>query len=188
MDEAIVAILSPKMPFESCHSLRLAARAFRLLLLAFLPVWASASAYAHAPSDTFLSLKLSSTNLAGHWQISARDLQHALGLDQTGAESLSAPELRLREQALALDTLSRLKLWLDQVPAVLSVTDEETVARPDGEALVYRFESPTWTRQPSRLDVSATPFLDLDPALRCILRVDSWAAPFETILNASRPS
>jgi len=38
------------------------------------------------------------------------------------------------------------------------------------------------------LDVSATPFLDLDPALRCILRVDSWAAPFETILNASRPS
>src|SRR3954462_9255924 len=45
---------------------------------------------AHVPSDTFLSLRLTETNLSGRWEVALRDLQHALGLEQTAATALKA--------------------------------------------------------------------------------------------------
>ena len=94
--------------------------------------------YAHAPSDTFLSFHLTATNLTGQWEIKLADLQHALGFDKVDAAAVTGRELRLREEALALDTMSGLTVKLDGAPTPLKTIDEQMVTRRDGESLVHR--------------------------------------------------
>ena len=120
------------MLFESssctrCYAFRLSFR--QLFLLALVAAMATAVAQAHSPSDVFLSLKCTSTNVTGQWQISARDLQHAVGLDNTDAGAIGPQELRLREEAVALDTLPRFKLTVDGTPAAITIVDQETLQR-----------------------------------------------------------
>lgn len=160
----------------------------KLLMVALAVAMATAVAQAHSPSDVFLSLKFTSTNVTGQWQISARDLQHAVGLDTSDARAIGPQELRLREEAVALDTLPRFKLIVDDIPAAIVILDQETLQRPDGDAFLYRFQAGPWSARPSRLRLDGAAFLDLDPSIRCILRVEYWGPPFETILNAARPA
>ncbi len=143
---------------------------------------------AHAPSDTFLSFTLSQTNLAGRWEITLRDLQHALGFDKIDAGTIAAQTLRLREEALALDTLSGLEVSLDGKRASLRVLDEELVAKPDGDSLVMTFECDNWTTLPSRFVLNAQILFALDQQLRCIARLQYWGEPQQTVLSASHPS
>jgi hypothetical protein len=141
--------------------------------------------HAHAPSDTFLTYKLSATNLTGRWQVAARDLQHAIGLDPG---TVRPQDSRLREEAVALDTFRAIKLTVDASPLPLQVVDEETLTRPDGDALVFYFRSDPWMNKPSELKVDGRSLLKLDPTIRCILRIEYWNEPVDSILNASRPS
>src|SRR5436190_6857541 len=103
---------------------------------------------AHAPSDTFLFFLLTATTVAGHWEVSLRDLQHALGLDKLDTAAVSAQELRLREQALALDTFSGLVVKLDGQPSALRIADEQLVTRRDGDSLQITFLSENWPQRP----------------------------------------
>src|SRR5436190_2124261 len=96
---------------------------------------------AHAPSDTFLSFTLTQTNLSGRWEIALRDLQHALGLDRPDAAVTSSPQLHLRQEALALDTLSGLTVALDGKKVPLRVVDEQLITKANGDAMVLTFES-----------------------------------------------
>jgi hypothetical protein len=159
---------------------------FSAMLLASLVVLAFPHlSHAHAPSDTFLTYKLSATNLTGRWQVSARDLQHAIGLDPA---TVSPQDLRLREEAVALDTFRAIKVTVDASALPLQIIDEETLSRPDGDALVLYFRSDPWTNKPSELKINGQSLLKLDPTIRCILRIEYWNEPVDSILNASRPS
>jgi hypothetical protein len=142
---------------------------------------------AHAPSDTFLHFTLTSTNLTGHWEIKLRDLQHALGLDDRDAAAIPPQQLRAREEALALDTLGGLDVKLDGKSVPLEITDEQLVAKRDGEALLFNFKSPNWEQPPSEVEVHAEILFALDQQLRCVLRLEYWGPPQQTILNADRP-
>src|SRR6185503_18495188 len=101
------------------------ARAQIRILLILLALLLPSSLRAHAPSDTFLYFNLTPTNLTGHWEIKLRDLQHAMGLDNIDPAAISVEQLRLREQALALDTLSALKLVVDRKPSAIQLMDEQ---------------------------------------------------------------
>lgn len=156
-----------------------------LSLLVLLPLW---TARAHAPSDTFLSFTLTETNVSGRWQISLRDLQHALGLDKMGPAAISPAVLRLREQALAMDTFGGMELRLDgQKKTLLRVQDEEWVTRPDGDALMLSFDSEPLAERPSRFDLNAQILFALEPQLRCIVRVEYWREPQQSVLTAGHP-
>src|SRR5437899_6711650 len=98
------------------------------------------SVRAHAPSDTFLSFTLTQTNVSGRWEVKVRDLQHALGLDTTTPIIVRPEDLRLREEALGLDTVSGLNLKLDGTRLPLRVDDEQWTTGRDGESLVLTFQ------------------------------------------------
>src|SRR6266850_3990008 len=98
--------------------------------LAFFLCVFALSIQAHAPSDTFLSLTLTETNLSGKWEITLRDLQHALGLDKIDKAAITLEELRLREQGVALDTMAGLVISLDGQPLSLQVKDEQLTTGP----------------------------------------------------------
>src|SRR5262245_19260191 len=112
-----------------------------MLLVTIMALACPRLCHAHAPSDTFLTLKLSTTNLTGRWQVAARDLQHAIGLDKIDPGTVSPQDLRLREEAVALDTLRAITVTIDGFTLPLQVIDEETLTRPDGDALVFLFRS-----------------------------------------------
>src|SRR4051812_29773648 len=139
---------------------------FVILCLAFLPL----TAKAHAPSDTFLSLSLTETNLTGRWEITLRDLQHALGLDKIDTTAITPEELRLREQGLALDTLSGLGITLDGEPLVLQVTDDQLTTRPEGDSLVLIFEAVKRPGRAGRFVLNGQILFALDTQLHCIAR------------------
>src|SRR5258705_7904275 len=106
---------------------------FSAMLLASLVVLAFPRlSHAHAPSDTFLTYKLSATNLTGRWQVATRDLQHAIGIDKIDSGTVSPQDLRLREEAVALDTFRAIRVTVDASPLPLQEIDEETLTRADG--------------------------------------------------------
>ena len=55
---------------------------WRCLLLVC--VLAHGTAWAHKPSDSYLSLDVAGTTITGQWDIALRDLDFALGLDVDG--------------------------------------------------------------------------------------------------------
>ena len=79
--------------------------------------------------------------MSGRWEIKLRDLQHALGLDKTDALTTNPQDLRLRQEALGLDTIAGLVLRLDDKRLPLRVDDEQWEPRPDGESLILTFQS-----------------------------------------------
>src|SRR2546430_16496306 len=117
-----------------------AAPFFRAAALACL-LWFPFFLHAHAPSDTFLSFTLTPTNVSGRWEIKLRDLQHALGLDRTDAVTANPQDLRLRQEALGLDTVAGLVLRLDDKRVPLRIDDEQWESRPDGDSLILTFQS-----------------------------------------------
>src|SRR5579862_2939153 len=69
-------------------------------------------AYAHKPSDSYLTLTQpgQGTVLDGQWDIALRDLQHAVGIDANGDGIISWGELRQRERQIVQYAFSRLTL------------------------------------------------------------------------------
>jgi hypothetical protein len=142
---------------------------------------------AHAPSDTFLHFDLTPTNLNASWEVKLVDLQHALGFDKPDAATIPPPQLRAREEALALDTVGALNLKLDGKTIPLEVIDEQIVTRRDGDALLLNLKSENWQQLPSDVELHAEVLFALDPQIRCVLRLEYWGAPQQTILSADHP-
>ena len=58
---------------------------------------------AHTPSETYLAVRLETTNLVLRWDVALRDLHQGMGLDPRDVPSIRTEELQRREEALALD-------------------------------------------------------------------------------------
>jgi hypothetical protein len=71
----------------------------------------AAPALAHKPSDSYLALKVSGSQIDGQWDIALRDLDFAIGLDRDGNGELTWDEVRARHADIAAYALSRLTLW-----------------------------------------------------------------------------
>ena len=91
---------------------------------------------AHTPSDTFLSLTLEGAKITGQCDIALRDLQHALGIADRDIATTRPEDLRLRQQALALDAVARLSLSADDRLLTLRVTDFVQLVEHDAGAVL----------------------------------------------------
>jgi hypothetical protein len=154
------------------------------LLLLMLP---PRTAHAHAPSDTFLSFTLTATNCTGQWEIALRDLQHALGLEKVDEAAIRPEELRLRTEAVALDTLSGLDVSVDGKKLSFRVLDEQTLTRPNGDSLVLTFASEAQLSRASLFKLDGQILFALDPQIRSIVRLEYWGQGQQTILSAAHP-
>src|SRR5262245_25296625 len=77
---------------------------------------------AHTPSETYLTLTLSRTNLTGQWDVALRDLEQGLAQPGLDTKALSSEDLARRQEALALDTVARLSLHVDDSPVEIQFT------------------------------------------------------------------
>ena len=119
-----------------------AALQVRLMTLAVAATWfASASAQAHKPSDSYLTLDWRGGTAAGEarpgghvgsWDIALRDLDDVLRLDADGDGAITGDELAGRAAAVSAYALSRLSLATGAGPCAVSVEGTQVVDHSDG--------------------------------------------------------
>jgi hypothetical protein len=79
-------------------------------LLGLLGLLFAGSAFAHKPSDSYLSLRTEANRITGQWDIALRDLEFALGLDSDENGAITWGEVKAKRQDIEAYALSRLTM------------------------------------------------------------------------------
>ena len=79
-------------------------------LLVLLLALAAPSAQAHKPSDSYLAIRVQGTGVSGQWDIALRDLDFAIGLDDSGDGDITWGEVKAHHADIGAYALARLKL------------------------------------------------------------------------------
>jgi hypothetical protein len=131
---------------------------------------------AHQPGLSYLNLVATPTHLTGRLDLSLRDIEFAIGLDEDDNGSVTYEELLNRQPAIGDYVLQRLRLQADAEPLDLRVTNHKVAADQDGVFAVVELEAP-WPRPPRQLDVAFSLFFDYDPNHRGLLQLEFEGEP-----------
>jgi hypothetical protein len=148
-------------------------------LLVFIALFLHAAAWAHKPSDSYLTLRATagSGDVAVRWDIALRDLDYVLELDRDGNGALTWGEVRQRTDDitryatthLALTAADEACAWETTGPLMLDKHSDGTYAVL---ALVARCES-----LDKGLKLRYSLLFDVDPSHRGLVQ---WVAPDAT--------
>jgi HupE / UreJ protein len=151
---------------------------------------ACAAAQAHKPSDSYLLLRqpAQQTSIEGQWDISLRDLQHALDLDLNGDGRITWGELKARQSALAEYAFARLTIEAiargDRESCHLRSPGLLFDEHVDGGYAVLRFTADCPFRA-AQLAVHYALLFELDPNHRGLLSVAAAGYTQALVLSAS---
>lgn len=140
---------------------------------------AAAAAWAHKPSDSYLSLRAGdgAGTIAIRWDIALRDLDHVLGLDADGNGELTWGEVRAREGAVRALALGGLQLRRGPMACEIAPTAAMQLTRhTDGTYAVLALAA----RCPAaagELQISYSLLFGADPSHRGLVQ---WFAPGAT--------
>ncbi|MGH8239461.1 MAG: HupE/UreJ family protein [Steroidobacteraceae bacterium] len=152
----------------------------------------AATAQAHKPSDSYLSMTLPAQGavLQGQWDIAARDLEHAIGLDVDGDTAITWGELKSRQASLVAYAFSHLSLESTDggVRRACPIRFEQllTDQHVDGGYAVLRFSAACPAR-PTKLVGKYTLLFDLDPDHRGLLDLRSGGSSEATVFSRNHP-
>ena len=142
----------------------------------FLVLLAQGTAWAHKPSDSYLTMRASagSNDVAVRWDIALRDLDYVLQLDKDGNGELTWGEVRRRSDDITRLATSRLQLsaadkacdWATASPLMLDKHSDGTYAVLSLTAKCTAFTAPVKARYSLLFDV--------DPSHRGLVQ---WVAP-----------
>ena len=145
----------------------------RRLVRCMLVLWlccAWHAAHAHKPSDSYLALDVTGTQVSGQWDIALRDLDFAIGLDQDGDGKLTWDEIRTRHAAIAAYALDHLTLATAHGPCTVQAGEQLIDHHTDGAYSVLRFAA-TCPAAVTTLDIGYRLFADVDPQHKGLLRL-----------------
>jgi hypothetical protein len=161
---------------------RRTARVLCVLLAAVLSSIAI-GAYAHKPSDSYLTLRIVGAEITSQWDIALRDLDLALRLDADQNGAITWGEVRNRHADIAAYALSRLSLSADGDACPASATEHLIDRHSDGTYAVLRFTA-RCPHAPATLDANYRLLFDLDPQHRGLLQLD-YADQIRTAIFAA---
>jgi len=153
-----------------------------LLLTLLLP---PSPAFAHKPSDSYLSLKVEARQVTGQWDIALRDLEYAIGLDADGNGEITWGELRAKHADIASYALARLKVQTGTEDCPLRATTQLVDDHSDGAYAVLRFEGEC-VRAADALDIRYSLFFDFDTQHKGLLKLDSASGTLTGVFSADR--
>jgi hypothetical protein len=151
-----------------------------LLLTGAFPAWA------HKPSDSYLTLHVQGERIGGRWDIALRDLDVAIGLDGNDDGQLTWDEVRSRHDAIAAYALARLHLATGGAPCRLTPGRQLVERHTDGAYTVLLFTA-ACARPVAALQVDYRLFADVDPQHKGLLNVERDGATVTAILGADAP-
>lgn len=135
-------------------------------------------AWAHKPSDSYLSLTVDSaepSQINGQWDIALRDLDFALGLDGNDDGAITWGELRRMQAAVSSHALARLTLKSNDELCGITANDLLVDEHSDGAYAVILF-SANCKRPVVVLDIDYRLFFDLDRQHKGLLKLQSGQA------------
>jgi hypothetical protein len=153
--------------------------------LVALALFAAGSAFAHKPSDSYLSLTVTREGVAGQWDIALRDLDFALGLDADGNGEITWGEVRTRHADIAAYAGAHLAVKADERTCTLAVGEQLIDTHTDGAYSVLPLAFDCGGATPQRLSIGYTLFADLDPQHRGLLKLGAHGATRTAVLGAS---
>ena len=133
-------------------------------LLLTLPAWA------HKPSDSYLSLSIQNNHVEGQWDIALRDLADAIGLDSDGSGEITWGEVRNKHDEIRAYALSHLALSVDKQVCTTQVVEQLIDHHTDGAYSVLRFRSDC-KGSIERLSVNYRLLFDIDAQHKGLLRL-----------------
>ena len=154
-------------------------------LLALLLALAAPLAHAHKPSDSYLAIRVEDANVSGQWDIALRDLDFAIGLDDSGDGDISWGEVKAHHTDIAAYALVRLKLRSGGADCIARPTEFLVDDHSDGTYSVMRFTA-SCPSEITTLDIGYSLFADLDPQHKGLLRLEHGAATRTAIFSPER--
>jgi HupE / UreJ protein len=147
------------------------------------------AAWAHKPSDSYLTLEVKSSGLEGRWDIALRDLDFAIGLDADGNGEITWGEVRARQREIADYATQRLALAADERPCTITVGAQQIDRHTDGAysvlPLVLACEA---GGEPTRLSIAYSLFAELDPQHRGLLNLRAPGLARTAVLGPQQPT
>ncbi len=156
-----------------------------LLVIAWLLL--SLPAWAHKPSDSYLSLSIQDDRIEGQWDIALRDLADAIGLDDDGNGQLTWGEVRNKHDEIKTYALSRLALSADQQACATQLLEQLIDHHTDGAYSVLRFRSDC-DGPIERLAVDYRLLFDIDAQHKGLLRLTQDGQTSTAIFSKESPT
>lgn len=155
-----------------------------LLVIAWLML--SLPAWAHKPSDSYLSLSVQHSHVEGQWDIALRDLADAIGLDGDGNGHITWGEVRSKHDEIGAYGLSHLVLSADKQTCKTEVLEQLIDHHTDGAYSVLRFRSDCG--EPiERLTVDYRLLFDIDAQHKGLLRLSQGRQTSAAIFSKESP-
>jgi hypothetical protein len=174
------------MTADPTPALRRLPRLLSWLAALLLTLLAVPSALAHKPSDSYLTLRVSATEIHGQWDIALRDLDYAIGLDDDQDGAITWRELRTHHPDIATYALARLQLSADGQACPMRVVEHLVDEHSDGTYAILRFAAAC----PGPVDALGAAyrlFFDVDPQHRGLLRLEHGGQTHTAIFSAASP-
>jgi hypothetical protein len=138
-------------------------------------------AQAHKPSDSYLTLTVNGSSVAGQWDIALRDLDFALGLDANGDGDITWGEVRARHADIAAFAQARLNVKAvdastpEGSACTLQIGPQAVDSHTDGAYTVMplQFNCPNTKGALSGIKVDYRLFADIDPQHRGLLSLST---------------
>jgi len=146
----------------------------RMLAVLVCLLW-SVTAQAHKPSDSYLTLSVEESQVAGQWDIALRDLDFAIGLDTNADGAITWGEVQARQKEIDAYALSRLQVSAAGQSCPLQATAHLIDNHTDGAYAVLRFHA-NCPALAGSLQVKYRLFFDIDPQHKGLLRLQYQGA------------
>lgn len=155
------------------------------LFLLMLSLW-HLDAFAHKPSDSYLTVKVKDSSISGQWDIALRDLDYAIGLDQNGNGELTWDEVRAKHTNITAYAMARLAFASNEINCPVSVDEHLIDDHTDGAYAVMRF-SGNCHNAVETLNISYSLFADIDPQHRGLLNLQHDGISTTAIFGPDKP-
>jgi HupE / UreJ protein len=157
------------------------------ILLVMIWLLLSLPAWAHKPSDSYLSLSVQNNHVEGQWDIALRDLADAIGLDSDGNGELTWGEVRGKHSEISAYALSRLTLTADQQTCPAQIVEHLIDRHTDGAYAVLRFRADC-SKAVEQLGVEYHLLFDIDAQHKGLLRLTQGGQTSTAIFSQESPS
>lgn len=143
----------------------------------------AATASAHKPSDSYLTLVVDGVTIHGRWDIALRDLSFIMDVDADGDGKITWAELQASGPAIVTYASSRLEI--KGCPATMT-PPRSVAAHSDGTYAVLEFDA-VCASAPTTVAVDYHLFFDVDAQHRGLLRLEAGSSRTH-VFTAKEPS
>jgi hypothetical protein len=159
----------------------------RVVLLCWLGSLLATTAFAHKPSDSYLTITGGGTQLTAKWDIALKDLEFLIGLDADQNGEITWGELKSQGQAIAAHALSRLRITADGQDCEPQLVRLLVTRHSDGAYAVLVLET-NCPGDAAMLNVHYNLLFDVDPTHRGLVLYTNGAVANTHVLSPNKPT